>query len=511
MRRILPLAAALALAGSASAQDAPPVVLDGRFADWDGVPPVVADPPDGRAPYADVLSVQARADGDAAYLALALRAPMALQGLPGPLLLLVDADGPTGGSVHGMAGVDAVVEFSGGRGGGVWLRRIGPAGVPEGLVPANALGLMVAPSHAAARFEMRLPRGGPLGIGGRAIRFRFVSLDSAGAVADETDAFTVDFSRVARRPLPRGGEPDDPLARAPVTDFRVVSWNVGREDLFEQPDVFGALLRPLAPDLLVLDEVAGGHSVEEVEAVLDRMLPGEEPWRAVYGASGGSQRGIVALRGPAPAVPPAFAGVLPYPDSARDLVPADDAGAAEWLRSRLEAHVPVTGAVVEMEGRRLLAVTVDLESGGTPGSPRDRLRRIEALAIRDALAAAVRAGGFDGVLVAGDLNLVASPEPLEILAAGPDVDGSALRVAEPLRLDGASVATWEHPDEPFTPGRLDFVLVGDAALEVTGGFVFRAGDLSDAWRGRHGVTAEMSAVTDHLPLVTDLRWTAPRR
>ena len=156
-------------------------------------------------------------------------------------------------------------------------------------------------------------------------------------------------------------------------------------------------------------------------------------------------------------------------------------------------------------------MTVDLESAGTPGSRKDRLRRIEALAIRDALAAAVRAGGIDGVIVAGDLNLVASRDPLDILAAGPEVDGSALQVLLPLRLDGASATTWEDPAQPFTPGRLDFVLVGDGALAVTGGFVFRAGDLSPAWRTQHGVDAEASSATDHLPIVTDLRWrTAPR-
>ncbi|HEX6912335.1 MAG TPA: endonuclease/exonuclease/phosphatase family protein [Longimicrobium sp.] len=506
MRRILTLAAALTLgtAAGASAQDSSFVVLDGAFGDWEGVAPVLADPADGRAPYADVLSVQVRADADAAYLSLTLRDSAALQGLPGPLLLLVDTDGPTGGEVHGMRGVDGVIEFSGGPGWGVWLRMIGPDGTPDTLVSANALELMTAPSHAARRFEMRLPRGGPLGIGGME-RLRFVALDSAGAVVDATEEFMANVGDVRLRPLPAGWDAPDPLARAAGTEFRVVSWNVGRADIFRQEDAFGALLRPLAPDLLVLDEVAGGRSAGEVEALLDRILPDGGPWRAVYGVSGGSQRGVIATRGTAPRVVPPFDRALPHPDSARALAPPTD----PWLRDRLRSHVPVTGAVVQVGGRRLLAVAIDLEAAGEPGGARDRLRRMEALAIRDAVADAVRAGGLDGVLLAGDLNLVASPDPLAILAAGLDVDGSDLHVPLPLGLDGASAMTWENPAEPFTPGRLDFVLVGDAALVVTGGFVFRAADLSPAWRERHGVAAEASGATDHLPIVTDLRWTAP--
>jgi hypothetical protein len=517
-----------ACAASAQGVDTlPPVVLDGLLGEWAGVSWAAIAAPrhgveggphpcgaDSLAQYARVNGVAVRHDADAVYFRLRLERPVALQGLEGPLLLLLDADGDSasGWTQDGMPGVDAVIEFSpawepGGPRAGAGLRMMDSAGA-VGLVSANVAGMQAAPSHTAREFELRIPRRGAVPFGTRmAVRLAWKDRDGAGV--DRLPVFTADLSRPAARPTPPGAGAADPLARAPGTDFRVVSWNVGRQALFQQPDAFGAVLRPLAPDLLLFDEVAGGHSAQEVEALLNRVLPGDRPWRALYGTSGGSQRGVIALRGPAPVVAPAFAGEMAYPDSARGIVPAGAADA--WLRSRLEAHVPVTGATVEIGGRRLLAVTVDLESGGTPGSPKDRLRRIEALAIRDALAAAVRAGGMDGVLLAGDLNLVASTDPLRILSASGDVDGSALHVPLPLRLDGASAATWEYRAEPFTPSRLDYVLVGDAALTVAGGFVFRAGDLSPEWRARHGVDADASGVTDHLPIVTDLRWGAAPR
>jgi hypothetical protein len=520
-----------ACAASAQRVDSlPPVVLDGLLGEWADVPYAAIGAPrhgyeggphpygaDSLAQYARVNGVAVRHDAEAVYVRLRLERPVSLQGLEGALLLMLDVDGDSasGWAEHGMRGVDAVVEFSPPwppqeMRAGAGVRMMDSAGATPSLVSANVAGLVVAPTHAAREFELRIPRGGPIGFGPR-VAIGVAWLDREGRGVDRLPVFTADLRDPAPRPTPPGAGAADPLARAPGTDVRVVSWNVGRQDLFQQPEAFGAVLRSLAPDLLLFDEVEGGHSAEEVEALLNRIVPDDRPWRAVYGTSGGSQRGVIALRGAAPAVAPAFAGELPYPDSTRAIVPAGDSMAAAWLRSRVESHVAVTGAVMEIGGRRLLAVTFDLESGGEPGSARDRLRRIEALAIRDALTAAVRAGGLDGVLLAGDVNLVASTDPLRILSAGPDVDGSGLHVPLPLRLDGASAATWERAQEVFTPGRLDFVLVGDAALTVTGGFVFRAGDLSPAWRARHGVDADTSRVTDHLPVVTDLRWGAAPR
>jgi hypothetical protein len=518
--RSIPLACALALAPGAARAQAP-VVLDGAFDEWGATPVAVADPADAPAPYADVRGVKVRADADAVYLMLTLEREMALQGMPGTLVLVLDVDGDpaTGWDRHGMPGVDAEIEFSSALGEdgarmGTGLRLMHAEGTASCLGRANEAGVMAAPSHVSRSFEVRIPRGDPMPFGER-MTARLVSLDAEGGVADETGVFTADLTPASARPTPPGAGTADPLARAPGTDFRVVSWNVGREGLFQRPDAYGAILRALAPDLLMLDEVAGGHSAGEVEEVLNRAVPGDRRWRVLYGTSGGSQRGVIAVRGPAPVVAAGFAGELAYPDSTLALVPADDAEAQRWLRSRIDAHVPVTGAIVQIGGRRLLAVTVDLESAGTPGSAKDRLRRIEAKVIRDAteraLYAEIRGGGrFGGVLVTGDLNLVASRDPLDVLAR-PAYDGPPLTVALPLRLDGASAATWENAEEPFTPGRLDFVLHHAAFTAVAGGFVFRAADLSPQWRTRHGLTQDASRVTDHLPVVTDLRWVGPAR
>lgn len=502
------------------------VVLDGDLREWEatrhaastrrsgghhhhgGVRPA----PEPVPPYPMLSSVRVRHDADAVYLLLRLEHEVSLQSMPGTLVLLMDADGDpaSGWAAHGVRGVDAALEFSpvwpDGARAGAGLRIRAPGQDSASLVSVNPAGVIVAPSHASEVFEMRIRRGGPVPFGAR-MTARLLSLDPDGAVADSLAAFTVDLDDPAPRPVPRGAGEADPLARRPAAEFRVVSWNVGRETIFQEPEAYGAILRPLAPDLLLLDEVAGGHSAEEVEALLNHILPGDLPWRAVYGTSGGTQRGVIAARGTAPVVAAPFAGTVPYPDSVLALLPADAPDRArQAMERRRTAGVPVLGATVQIAGKRLLAVTVDLECCGGIGAPADRLRRMEALAIRQATEAALRAGGVDGVLIAGDLNLVGSEEPRMVLAREMDVDGRWLWVAPPMRLDGVSQTTWESTADRFTPGRLDYVLYSQATLGWVGGFVYRSADLSARWQARHGVTDETSRATDHLPVVSDFRW-----
>ena len=506
------LTAALALAARPAAAQggAVPVVLDGRFGEWQGGPPAATDPADDTGAYADLRTVRVRHDSEALYLFVELEREVALQAMPGTLVLLLDTDSyaATGWREGGMEGVDLAVEFSPAdpRGAerprsGVAVRTSAPGAAEARVGPPGDVGLVFAPSHASRRFEVRILRGASLRFGRRVVG-KLVSVGRDGAAVDETAPFARALTPGRPRPAAKG----DPLARAPGTELRVVSWNVGREDLFEKRDEFGRILRALGPDVLMLDEVAGGRTEGEIVGLLNRIAPGEWPWRAVYGTSGGGQRGVVAARGQV-SLSPAFDGILPYPDSALALLPAD---APREVREAAERQrregIPTVGAVVEIRGRRLLAVTVDLQCCGAPGDPADRLRRMEALGIRDAMDAVLRDAGVDGVVVAGDFNLVGTRAPLEVFTRGGE-GRPALEVVDTRRLDGVSYTTWERAGDRFPAGRLDYVLPGGDALEVLGAFSFATQDLSAAWRQRHRLSAETSAwATDHLPQVTDLRW-----
>jgi endonuclease/exonuclease/phosphatase family metal-dependent hydrolase len=116
------------------------------------------------------------------------------------------------------------------------------------------------------------------------------------------------------------------------------------------------------------------------------------------------------------------------------------------------------------------------------------------------------------VVIAGDLNLVGSRRPLDLLADGLDGDGSDLAVAEAYQIDNLSNATWSNADQPFVAGRLDFLLYADTNVEPVGAFVMDTRDMAPPWLDRHGLRLDDTAsASDHLPLVVDLRWRGRKR
>jgi endonuclease/exonuclease/phosphatase family metal-dependent hydrolase len=297
----------------------------------------------------------------------------------------------------------------------------------------------------------------------------------------------------------------DALARAPGTAVRVVAWNVADRTIRERPEIFARVLRALSPDVLLLDELPATTSHEELVTFLARLGDG---WAFALGAGGGRQRAAVASRLPLEPAP-AFERVQ-YPDSVRALLPlATFPQTRRDLTTALEDGISTAGAYVQVAGRRVLFVAVDLACCGGAESVEDRFRRIQADAVNGAARAAIgQTDGVGAIVVGGDLNLVGSRRPLEILGqSGPPVS-TRLRL-EPvyaLQLDRRTAATWRQ-DGPFGPGRLDWMLYSPWSLAPLGAFVFESDDLSLHALSRLGVeTGDSHITSDHLPVVTDFGW-----
>ncbi|MFO0873240.1 MAG: endonuclease/exonuclease/phosphatase family protein [Phycisphaerales bacterium] len=517
--------------------DLPPIVLDGRFDDWANRPPALIDPADAGRGSLDFGLVVAESDASFLHLLVELGRTVNLQKLDGRVLLVLDADGSAGSGTtqSGLDGADLLVTFSPPNekapekpGEGVRVSRWADGAWSD--LGAYGLDVSFAPTVAANRAEIRLARGrmanGASTLDGEMVRGKFIFIDAAGVVRDETDVFTHRFASAVAKDAAPVSVPDptsDPLARAEGTVVRVVSWNVERGAMFlKDPDRFARVLRALAPDVILLEELTDKQSAEEVAAWLDARVPASvlaasapaagattaaspgtgsnvtstastttsdaPPWRVVFGAGGGNLRTAVATRLP-------LRGV-------------DGLDRIGWRDERGTSHdVRFSTATVEVGGKPLLACAVHLKCCGRMNSDEDLTRLEEAQAVRAAVRALVRSGRVAGVLVGGDYNLVGSAEPLELMTEDLDVDGTDLAVAQPLQLDRRTAATWEDPLQPFTPSRLDYLVYSDATLEARGGFVFDTRDLSPRWLERHGVRADdTTAASDHLPLVVDLAW-----
>jgi hypothetical protein len=481
-------------------------VLDGDTSDWRGVPAAVRDAIGDSRGAVDLGEVRVAHDAAWVYLLIDIGAELNLQALPGPLRLVLDVDGDaaTGAAAGGLPGVDLTVVASpavaGGRGHGVAVLVSGR----DGQRSPYSIGLQAAPTHAARTFELRLRRGeGPDGapplFTGDRFAARLLHTDSAGTLLDATAAFTYALAPPAPVAPPQPVRDADALARAAGTTLRVLAWNVSDEGLREETDAFLRILRALDADVLLLDEI--GRSITQAWlAAFAAQLGGG--WTARLGPAGGRQRTAVLSRLPLAGV--SALDYLPYPDSVRAL---DGEPMPPLMRSDLAGAaadgIPVSGAIVEAGGLRILVVPLDLQCCGHAGSAEDRLRVMTADAVANAVAAVATAQSVDAVVIGGDLNLVGSRSPLDRLARGLDPAGGDLSIADAPRLDGGSYATWRQRGA-FPPGRLDFVLFSGSRLEQRRAFAFATEDLADVLLAARGLRRSDSLVSDHLPVVVDL-------
>ena len=543
----IPAVTALFTAVACAAPDPPPpsispIWTDGTFADWDGIAAAVTDPPGDTPPGSpvDLRAVTIQDDPRYLHLLIDLGHTVTAQGMPGSVEVALDADGDpgTGGLYAGVEGADLAIVLSRQRdpavdahGAGVGIRRIGPggAGEPES---ARTVGLLVSPTHSSDRFEMRLDRDaitagavGDTSNAAHAITGRVVYL-RAGNVVDETPVFTHVLATASGDPPPLLGA--DALAKPPGA-LRVVMWNVSDGNFRDTPDPFSRVLAALGADVALLDEVYADVTLADLSRFSDVLvsasaglatesagLPANQGlWNWWLAEGGGRQRTAIGAPGRDVRGEPLLARIDHAPGTLdRWLQEVGDEPEAPRMappsalaRAEAEGGLSATGAWVTVGRDEILFVPVDLQSAGHDGSPRDRLRELQALTLNRAIDAALADRPDAGLVVGGDLNLVGSARPLDELVRGLGVGGTDLDVARAERVRERSLATWRstRSGDPFSPGRLDYVLYRGAVLQVERAFVFDAADLSEAARQELGLCEEDTRHSDHLPLVVDFR------
>ncbi|UCD76645.1 MAG: endonuclease/exonuclease/phosphatase family protein [Phycisphaerales bacterium] len=496
------------------ASTGPAIVLDGSFDDWSGAATLVSDPADAPQGFVDFGAVKASHDDRFVHLLIDFGREINAQGLEGTVLLLLDGDGDTatGREQHGLPGVDVIVELtpsdperpdSPGRGVGLRSTTYQPDSMDETQRPLSPydIGFSFAPTYAASRVEFRMERGAklphiPVLFDGPRFSGKLVSVDVSGEMVDETDAFTYALGSGPRRAAPL--QSSDPLARA-GGDLRIMCWNAKRNAFFLRSDRCVPTLRAIQPDLVLMQEVVDGVTANQLRGFFETELStgkwgGKwEGWHAVFGpgTSGGDLHCAIGSRYPLREVEPLRLVTMPDPP---------------------DRTVRTVGAIVEIGEKRLLAVSVHLKCCGKKGGREDRIRMAEVEAIKSAIKQVTVSERIDGIVVAGDLNLVGIRNPLDVLGAGIDLDETSLEISAPLQLDRSTNATWSDAGEPFTPGRLDYLLYSDSTFEPGGSFVFDSRDLAARWRELHGLRADDSPrASDHMPLVIDLKWAGKPR
>lgn len=348
-------------------------------------------------------------------------------------------------------------------------------------LPKDQSDLVFSPVYASAWYEARLSRAfasqiskaGMASSGkGRGI---FVIYRPGGGIAGYSEPFDVAFPPIATSPRLA----DATIPEKPDGTIRVMAWNVWRK-MASDPVRFAPIIRAINPDVLLLSEWQSDEkSLVEAMKTID---PGEtgRPWYAI-------SRGDVAI-----------ASRFPL---------AQSTARAEILIDAKPRSVRYVAATTQSPVGPVLVGAMHLKCCGAAGSSEDQLRLAEARAINETVKQASRADAALIRILGGDLNLVGSRNPLDLLRADIDLDASDMTPADPAVLGDNTYYTWRDWNTGFSPGRLDWLTYSDATANIVHSFVLDTRRLTPAALSAMGLTTESSDVSDHLPVVIDV---APR-
>lgn len=304
------------------------------------------------------------------------------------------------------------------------------------------------------------------------------------------------------------GHADD-VTPADSEGIRILSWNISNDAFVSEPKAFESMLRWAEPDVLLLDEVHPTADPGVLTETLAAISPeGDSAWHVDVGVSGGRQRGLVASRARLERLPE-FSSILPYPEADARLI-LDAMSEKERADPDLSmlGGIPVNGVVVHIGARTLLVVVADLQCcGDGPTSWQEHRRRVEAREIRQLIHQVLERISVDGVILAGDFNMVNSTFPMAILTGPYPQPHSGMIPAELYHTDGSTTWTWDGRRTPFPSNTLDYQLYSPAGLAVASGFILDSEGLPSDTRERLGVHLDASTrLSRHRPLLVEYRW-----
>lgn len=307
------------------------------------------------------------------------------------------------------------------------------------------------------------------------------------------------------------------LDRAEGTTLRFVSYNIMWNSIFkewspENAPKFVRVMRALNPDVVCLQEIgfrdflkkenpaARDWSAENCVCLMNAILP--LPGGSWYGYRGDTN--VILSRWPLKMTadntdPPGERGqALALVDIPNDVTTAD--------LYVLNNHFKCCGDTANDSKRQEEADSIVcwLRDARTPGGKIDLPARTP-------------------FIVAGDLNIVGSFQPVQTMIDGDvqdeqkygldtklDWDDTALTDLHPHHnVDGAEDYTWRNDNDKYDPGRLDYILFTDSVLAPLKSFILDTVALDEATRKATGlepydITEDTEGKNyDHLPLVVD--------
>jgi endonuclease/exonuclease/phosphatase family metal-dependent hydrolase len=460
------------------------IIVDGEFADWQGITPAYED-----STYhggIDLGRLWITNDEHYLFLRLEVGAEILVQE-DNRLTLYIDTDDdPTTGVA--TRGIGAEVRWPFGRREGVFVD-----GDRSMSVSHNLIGLITAPTVTSSEFEIALDRSAQPAPGatlfpGKTIRIVLSDNDGGrgggDVLPDSMGGVRYTFDDTDLPPLPAIS-----LAKRSPSHLRVLSYNTNnRVTTPSRADAYRRILNAVGPDVLVLQEVER-NSAEEVYRYLQQLYPlltrGE--W---HSAQAGGEASVV---------------ISPFPITS--------------------SHPLGQSAAFVLDLRASWGTDLLLVSLSPPCCDRNRRRQREIdlimAFVRDAKSGSgtVHLAPETPIVLVGDGNLVGHAQQRTTLLAGdivnvdqfgptftPDWDGTPFADLLPRHTHRPVTFTWYG--EEYSAGRLDYVVYSDAVMEVGNRFVLFTPEMPDTALAGYGLRRDDTlVVSDHLPVVADF---APR-
>lgn len=471
------------------AASAPPIDLDGRFDDWDGIAPLATDSTGDAAPGRVDFGAVTVTDRDGMlFFRLELGRETILQN---------PSDADAGNDIwlyldtrpnQGVPVEELEVELQLGLGAKTAHAHIGRQ---QGKPATNAVGLASAPTHSATEFELRLPYRKP---------DHFLPALDTPLLADDHDTVRFFLREGADGDrLPDSGYLEYTLTRTncappiPIElqrnhagEIRVLVHNVERDAPAKKPEPFLRYLRALQPDIVNFQEMYT-MTAQDARALVAEALGDDPtaPWQAVK-----VNDCATVSRWP----------ILAHADITGNLVCRidlpDDRTAHDLVV--FNVHTPCCAKNIER----------DFEHDALSATWRD------LLASRGPFPAAAT----DAMIMVGDFNMVGYVRQLHTLRDGRLIDNDrfgpdfapgrargSLAVAPLRHTHTRQYYTWRKDTSEFTPGKLDYIFYTDDTIALERDFTVFTPDIPLATLEQLGMRLSDSVLaSDHLILVADI-------
>ena len=459
-----------------------PIIMEGEFSDWESISFVyrdaIGDVPSGGV---DFGGMKVTNDGEFLYIYIELNYEVNLQSdLNSTLYLDADGNNSTGLTVDGL-GAELEWNFAA-KSGKFYF------GGDNTIISQSNIDIITSPTVSSETFEISLeldsrPDGVNLLFTSSDISLLIKDNDSGDLIPESGESAIYQIQPVIGVPYDMIG-----LNKNESQFLRFMTWNVRRDDLFNQSlyDEYSRILNAIDPEIITFQEVYS-HNSEDLKTLMESILP-----------SGEGEEWFTSKQG-------------------NDIVLASryDVKGSWQLSSRSGAFlIDLSPKYV----KDILVIGVH-----PPCCSNDAGRQNEVDAMMAVLRDAMQGGGIiqldsgTPVIFAGDFNFVGDRRQLQTMLTGdildnstwgedfaPDWDGTFLRDALSRHANLSQTYTWQNEFSPFSPGRLDFIIFTDSAIELEKTYVLRTEGLIPDTLTEYGLmVADTRFASDHLPVVAD--------